>query len=372
MIIIAIDSVFQLINAFNITHQKFPNDKITLIIKSNKKSLFCIDSLNKNEFVENIIFTNKRYENHMNEIFWQIESVFFPKIATKDMFDRDFINMNVTTIIASITWISLLSPIYRSFSKVKKVYLVEEGLGTYVKQEKMLFSGSKFSRIKHVLLRRQELVNNSIFWFMMPEYMKNKKNNYQKMPPFAKNIFFADSVIGFFGERQDIISFEDSKYIYFDQIFYNSQHDKKSVKAIEDQVAVIKQILLKNGNTVIKAHPRYLTGNRYNHNESTTTIPWEAISLSIDLGNKVLVSITSTSIVTPKIMLNKEPIVICLIKIFKEYITPFMTADGKKEIDNIISFFHHIKKMYNDPSRFKIPNTINELERIIEEIDSKL
>ncbi len=343
MVLIAIDSVFQLINAFNIAYQKFPNDKITIIIKSNKKKVFNINLLNRNKFVENIIFTNKRYENHIEEILWQIKSVFFSKNATKDMFNKDFVNMNVIAIIASITWLPLLSPIYRSFSKVKKVYLVEEGLGTYVKQENMLLNASILGKIKHVLLRRQELVNNSVFWFMMPEYMRNNRINYQKMPQFSTNSHFTDAVIGFFGEKKEINPFDHSKYIYFDQIFYNSKHDKISIKLIEEHIALVKEILLKNGNTIIKAHPRHLTDDRYKYNEYTTAIPWEAISLSIDLNNKVLVSITSTSLVTPKIMLDKEPVVICLIKIFKDYITPFLSADGHKEIDNIISFFYHVK-----------------------------
>lgn len=369
MVLIAVDSFFQLVCAFNIAHHKYSKEKITIIIKRNKVRTFYLNLLNKNMYVENILIVDERLDTHAYEIFWQIKSIFLPKSATRDMFSKSFLELDIKGIIASITWIPLLSPIYRSFDSVEKVYLVEEGLGTYVKQERMFVSGSKLSKLKYILLRRRELVKNSILCFIMPDYIEDSGNRYEKMPNFDAGVAFADSIVGFFGEQKDINVFKDSKYIYFDQIFYQPNDDVKAKMDIDSQIDAVKKLLVKYYKAVIKAHPRHLNDDRYSSNESKTTIPWEAISLAIDSDDKVLVSVTSTSIVTPKIMQNKEPMVICLIELFKEYLLPLKSVNGMKEIDNLTSFFSHIQKSYDDPSRFMIPKDLDELKMMIEKIE---
>ena len=53
----------------------------------------------------------------------------------------------------------------------------------------------------------------------------------------------------------------------------------------------------------------------------STIGPWEsAINDIDDIESKILISISSTAIITPKLMCNKEPYVISLVYIFEEYI----------------------------------------------------
>ncbi len=89
MIIIAVDSVFQLINAFNIAYRHNTEESKVLIINSKKKNNFDSVSINKNRFVEKIIYTNAKYEKHINEIIWQITGLVKPKIATMKLIGND-------------------------------------------------------------------------------------------------------------------------------------------------------------------------------------------------------------------------------------------------------------------------------------------
>jgi hypothetical protein len=368
MVLIAIDSVYQLVNAMNIAYNEFPEEHIVVLIKSIHEKTFKREKMNKNKFVHSIYYTNKKYEKHIYEIMWQIWALLFPRAATSQLFNDELIDLDVSAIIASTTWIGVLSPVYRSYANRPKLYFIEEGLGTYVKQELVFGEKSKINLVKFKMLRRQELVNKAIFRFTLPEYMLNQDLKFQKPPYLSNTNEFKYALIDFFGGRKDVVEFSNSEIIYFEQVFNIGNHDAE--KAFFEQESLIRDLLLSNRNAKVKSHPRYFNALSNKYPVVETITPWEAVFLSIDINNKILISISSTSLVTPKIMQNKEPIVICLVKIFRKFLKQLLPSSSHKEIDNIIDFFYYIKTTYNEPERFKIPNSVQELNKILMELDN--
>nr|WP_319219497.1 hypothetical protein [uncultured Trichococcus sp.] len=369
MIVIAIDSVFQMVNALNIARDEFPNDKITILIKSKQRKTFENNKWKMSPHVHDIYYSNKKYEVHKHEIVWQLSAVLFPKMATRQLFNDELVDLDVSAIIASTTWIDLLSPVYRSYKTPPKLYLVEEGLGTYVKQDRIFGNQSITHLLKFKLLRREELVNKAIFRFLLPDYISKLYLNFHKAPNITADLESTDRLINFFGSKEDLESINKTKLIYLEQVFCTEHNSDEIKAAFNERELMIREMLLKDRNAIVKSHPRYFNTISKKYPVLESRIPWEAISPSINVKEKILVSIHSTSIVTPKIMQNEEPVVICLIEIFRDLLEQLVPNNGREEIDNIVDFFNYIKKMYDEPSRFMIPKSIEDLKELIKDLE---
>ena len=111
-------------------------------------------------------------------------------------------------------------------------------------------------------------------------------------------------------------------------------------------------------NIIIKQHPRCKdkTIDGFNYFKDTG-IPFECICMNIDMDKKILITYESTSVVTPKLLFNQEPVVILLYKLIKAkaggYNTTFEDA-----------FFSKVKKTYSNKQKFYIPQNIEDLKKV--------
>lgn len=114
---------------------------------------------------------------------------------------------------------------------------------------------------------------------------------------------------------------------------------------------------LYHSNIIFKSHPSYLVKNceeaKY---YEYSNIPFELVIANSDIENKILISINSTSLITPKILFNQEPIIILLNKIMRDYLI-------QKDEDNF-SFWERVQRIY-DPNKLYIPKTEKELLSIL-------
>lgn len=367
MILIAVDSVFQLISALNIAFIEYPEHEIIVLIKSGQSNSFW-GKINTGKFIYDIYYTNPKYENHLSEILWQIMALVLPRNATRNLINDKVINFKVSMIIASPTWLAFLPPIYNTFKKTAKLYFIEEGIGTYTKQEYLFGNMTTLNLIKFILLRRKSTVNKGIFRLLVPNYLKNKHVKFVEKYSLSTSSKFKELLIELFDCEQDVVKLNGSRIIYFEQIF-NMENDFINKNNFNEKEELLKKIILSNQNGIIKGHPRYSKVKNDKYPACISMVPWEAIMTAIDINNKILVSIFSTSIVTPKIMQNKEPMVICLAKVFEKELKLTLPKDRYNDIDNLINFFSYIKSTYNDPNRFMIPSSIDELEHIIKKTD---
>ncbi len=106
-------------------------------------------------------------------------------------------------------------------------------------------------------------------------------------------------------------------------------------------------------NIIVKQHPRDASNKidnvKYYKNHQ---IPFECICMNMDCNNKVLISVSSTAVCTPKLLLGDEPYVILLYRLVKSKHTSF--ADEER-------YYYACKSLYCNPERFMIPKTIEEL-----------
>ncbi len=118
-------------------------------------------------------------------------------------------------------------------------------------------------------------------------------------------------------------------------------------------------------NLIIKRHPRDTSeessGFKY---YKRFNMPFECLCARMNMDKKVLIAISSTAVVVPKILLDKEPIVILLYRIINHLHLDSESFDKQND------FYNKCKSRYNDSSRFYIPETIDELKSILEHVSS--
>ena len=112
-------------------------------------------------------------------------------------------------------------------------------------------------------------------------------------------------------------------------------------------------------NIILKKHPRDKNTcgriKEYKYN----SIPFEYIAMESNINDKVLISLSSSAVIMPKIVLDQEPTVILLYKLFKMTIGEDLTRD---------TMYKKCKYMYRNTEKFIIPSNWDELHLAINEI----
>ena len=145
----------------------------------------------------------------------------------------------------------------------------------------------------------------------------------------------------------------DEKYILLDTIpceWLKIGEQKKYYKTKK------KLIKLLGNKIVVKRHPRDCSVD--NDNVKTyeyMDMPFEVICVNSNIEEKVLITIGSTAVLTPKIIFDKEPKVIWLDRLIL----------GELVDNNRMELIERIRKMYRNPERLIIPENIFELKKAL-------
>ena len=110
-------------------------------------------------------------------------------------------------------------------------------------------------------------------------------------------------------------------------------------------------------NAIIKCHPRQKQSALQKSGiviSKNNTVPWEIIALNTDMENKVQFAIFSGSCIIPKTCCNIESTVILLYKL--------LPIDYSFIGERIVNLTQEIGSRYENPERFFVPETIEELK----------
>ena len=113
----------------------------------------------------------------------------------------------------------------------------------------------------------------------------------------------------------------------------------------------------------IKSHPRAY--GRYPHRceEYSSRSPIEIDYLSMNLDNMCLISLLSTAVISPKILLDQEPYVILFCDVDERVYRP------KKEL---LDYYFSIKALYRNSERFMIPKNYEEFKNCLKYVAERL
>lgn len=181
----------------------------------------------------------------------------------------------------------------------------------------------------------------------------NRLESIVKIPEFfnrIQNIYLLNRVF----------DFTESDVIKQNCILLDGMKDESfSVQEKNKLLSIYEQIIRSLGteNLIIKQHPRDKEGRceKYLYYENME-VPFECLCMNSNMDNKMLVTVSSTAIITPKVLLNQEPYVILLYKLVNEKI-------GNKQKED--HFFRRCKELYVRQERFVIPNDLDELYDVL-------
>lgn len=153
----------------------------------------------------------------------------------------------------------------------------------------------------------------------------------------------------------------NEKYIFFDSPDPVEEINRKAKEVLE----VIAESVQKR-NIMVKIHPRY-SNEMYKEFSVYTdsSVPWEVICMNNNIENKILISTFSTACFSPKLIFNKEPIVILLYKLLKLHEDGTVSEDG-------VNFVNSVKNLYKNSNKIYIPEDIDELKEILARLDENI
>lgn len=234
-----------------------------------------------------------------------------------------------------------------------KFHFFDDGIGSYCISSTYRQS-IRDKAARFFILGRKTIYEEYDLFLFMPELYEqlNPSSQYivRKIEPVTKkDSIYLDKV--YQGCDMEI----QEKFIYFDTVRKEIGTDELN----ENNNEVIRRMIgiLGEDNFIVKTHPRDKT--RYINCKyiDSGTLPMEALYCHYDFTEKVLISVFSTAVFTPKIIFDQEPYVILLYKIFRPDLQFVAEAD---------KFCRTIKLLYKDFSRIIIPESKEELYRSLD------
>ena len=148
-------------------------------------------------------------------------------------------------------------------------------------------------------------------------------------------------------------------------IIFDQNLDNPIVSSLRAKTADLCADILGRDQVVVKLHPHALSSPYSDQVDiCRAKCPFEILMSTMDIQNKVLLSLFSTACMNPKMMLDAEPIVIFTGKL--------SDAQGVTLLNpELLTLIERFRDSYRDPRRVYIPETMEELESILKDLKIK-
>lgn len=332
-----------------------------------------------NQFIESRNVANRIIEcNFFDNVKWVDESKYKSKSKNKVVRWASIVNsyINVNSIFEDICingteylklYISSKAYVGRVFDlyylknnfSIKRFYF-EDGIGSYCNPN--LFIPRMSDRIIRFFLYGFKSICKSYELIVFCPELFNRLNKNTKLScsteTIDKSVFKnrIEEINYIFQIQKDVVIEED--FIVLDNLNESLFDDMNREKLYSIYHTIEKHV--DTNDLIYKPHPRdksiKSTGRKYYKYQS---LPLESIALNTDFNNKVLLGVTSTAIVSPKMLFEDEPYIVLLYKLVK-------TTYSDMEL--IESVFQAIREVYKSKSKFFIPESEDELIKIIDEL----
>lgn len=233
-----------------------------------------------------------------------------------------------------------------------EVHLYDEGVRSYtmpihlaesqVYAKEAYGKDTFFGAIREIHLHRPELYCNGAHHFVLRE-----------IPNVLGDSRLTELLVEVFGSQQA----PDERYVYLEDFFFADRCVSNDMTLFSDLAEIVGM-----HNIIVKRHPRDDV-SRYAAKGfkefPCSTVPWEVSLISADYSKKVLVSVSSTSLLTPVLIFDFPFHVISLEKMFR--------GENPTHKDRAFkSFMAKFRALANkDSVRFHTPTDTDELRDVI-------
>lgn len=245
-------------------------------------------------------------------------------------------------------------------NKTAEFALGEDGVGSYFAD--LQTPNSKVKLVLRLFGRERHLEKINIQYIYQPELMvRNNDLSVRRIPvpDFSGGIPPAYKTI--FGTGGEAPYPYKEKAIYLQQPFVEDglSDEFKSEEAVLD----LLEGFFGKDDFLVKLHLRSKPERyeKYRHTKDSTL--WEYIWCEKSLENKLLITPVSTAALSPKMFFGKEPVIIFTYRLFDKSLTE------NPAYRNMIDFVMRFKSCYVNKDRVFIPQNLQELRGILENLN---
>lgn len=357
---------FQIINVLNYKEQYAKDEEMELYICDkfqNAREIF--DNLRKVGGISRVYFVGNIDYDSLNG--WKkkekiLKDLFFPRKVINDSVEGEFdINKKKYDYVVSSGYLNF-NVLFTTYLQKKdenvRCYFVDDGMESYLEKNTWDMYSPIYKKVSHMTHIGGAIMNVEKLFVYAPELVA-VKTKYKEICPltFGSDTSYQERVNAVFGyQKNDIL--KEKKVIYFDQLSTCDFKDRNLIEIQKKVMEIIERYWSKN-QWLIKMHPRAKVDL---YGEETTKLitsaPWELYCGDIIEDSTILIAISSTACITPKLIYGKEPVVLYLEKLF--------INDQERKVSQ---FFQKIKDMYKNVDRFFIPESFEELESILTNLE---
>lgn len=237
-----------------------------------------------------------------------------------------------------------------------KFYMYDEGIGSYTGQ---FDRKSRLNRFLEGLIAKGT-PNELTFerYMYQPELDYRYALDREKIHPLHP---FGEGDVAQLGVYEKVFDAQipdlrNIQYIFFDTLREEALHTEEALEGMQRCYQILEDAVGPE-RMILKAHPR--AQKRYPHSCGefcSGSYPVEINYLGLNLRDTVFVTLSSTAVLSPKLLFNEEPVVIFLCKVRE---IGFEMSEGQ------YVFFQKFKASYRNPNRILMPESIAELENLL-------
>lgn len=366
-------SKLQLLNVVNLIETKFSNSIVDLyILDEGRISEEMIDNVKGLLLFHTIYHIKKSITTIPNN--YKNKSIRNGRILIGAMIyyislRKLIINQHYTHIITYSFWMYANLFVINCYQNNHNIIisLIEEGVGSYYLSKNQLCSSFTFKNIINNLpifrLLRKCIINvDCLYLYETDKYVDNEHLHTKKLGKIINKNLKSFQLLSRLADTPTQLLYNSAKIYFILGIEYT---DKKTKTIFEECVNVVAN-LFKEENIIIKNHPGSLLDSRsllkctYDNNDNNIIIDakntfLEALFLSVNMTEKILISHSSSTLMYPKYMFNKEPFIIYTYNMY-----------GGSQVSKKIctQYSNDLESSYSNKNRIFTPSTLDEFKDV--------
>lgn len=345
-------TVFNSINLF-LSKKKCNQDLIAdiIIFKKTNSMDMIVKSLRKTKIFDNIVVM-RDFQSSRFKAFIFLLIRLFPRLSLKIFSDKRF-NINKYDMTVSQNFIFTI--ILGKLLSTSKLYLIEEGVGTYTWRASL-----PSARNKYLLMANRYIFHGSLIreyegqYVYMPELILDDRLTPFRLDKVSE--YDIELYKKIFGYKRNSL-YVNNNVIILGQGNMNQISTDNGVSKGKNRYDIIKELLEADsyeGGVLYRSHPT----------EDIRDVPitnvifdnirnmWELECYTQILDFHITIGFDTTTLALPKILYDKEPVIIVLYHIFDF---------DRNEVSLLDGYYEHIKKLYRNQSKVMIINNREEL-----------
>lgn len=309
-----------------------------------------------NKVINSGIFSSVKY-THLQDIeknhkFWELIGLFIsPKAYLKHIFNCELPAYDYENIYYSVP--SRFNDIFVLAHHKAKVYGLDDGIGSYINDVYLINLGKKYELIKKILHKNHTVQAAYLFcpeFYNGPNHrpifnLLDDNNTFSRVTPFIHNIFNYTNV-------DNYIAY---KYIYLNQPVSDFADIATQIRVEKTIFNLISTTI--SPNLLVRLHPRETHYELYDGNTIDQFNPmWELVSSDIIDEKYCLIACFSTAQFTPKLLFNKEPMLV--------FTYPLYTTLSDESKTNFSLSVARLRNIYTHPEKIIVVDKLSDLSKV--------